>query len=47
MSTPTTRSFDAADPAREIADFVSAVRRHLDDLSADEVAELTGGWRRI
>jgi hypothetical protein len=28
---------------QEIADFVSAVRANLDDLSADEVAELTGG----
>jgi hypothetical protein len=47
MSTPTTRSFGAADgggrTSHEIADFVSAVRAQLDDLSVDEVTELTGG----
>jgi hypothetical protein len=45
MSSPTTRSFDASAgrTSPEIADFVAAVRAWLDDLSSDEVTELTGG----
>ena len=45
MSSPTTRSFDTpgSRPPPEIADFVSAVRGWLNDLSTDEVTELTGG----
>jgi hypothetical protein len=47
MSTPTTRSFGATGGGdrtpHEIADFVSAVRAQLDDLSTDEITELTGG----
>jgi len=44
MSTPTTRSFATpGDPPQQIADFVSAVRGQLNDLSTDEVTELTGG----
>jgi hypothetical protein len=45
MSSPTTRAFDTpgGQVPPEIADFVSAVRGELDDLSPDEVTELTGG----
>src|SRR5690349_14631482 len=45
MSSPTTHSLDAPDgrAAQEITDFVAAVRAWLDDLSTDEVTELTGG----
>jgi hypothetical protein len=45
MSSPTTRSLDAPGgrAAQEITDFVAAVRAWLDDLSTDEVTELTGG----
>jgi hypothetical protein len=46
MSTPTTRSFTSAEGGGtpyEITDFVAAVRVQLNDLSADEVTELTGG----
>jgi hypothetical protein len=44
MSSPTTRSFNTpAGRPQEIAEFVSAVRGWLNDLSADEVNELTGG----
>jgi hypothetical protein len=45
MSSPTTRSFDTpgGPVAQQIADFVSSVRGQLNDLSADEVTELTGG----
>ena len=45
MSGPTTRSFDTPGgrTSQEIVDFVAAVRAWLDDLSADEVTELTGG----
>ena len=45
MSTPTTRSFASAEGGTpyEVNGFVAAVRSHLDDLSVDEVTELTGG----
>lgn len=45
MSGPTIRAFDrpGGGVAEQIAEFVSAVRAQLNDLSADEVTELTGG----
>jgi hypothetical protein len=48
MSSPTTTQplngpGGEGTPQREIASFVAAVRAQLDDLSADEVTELTGG----
>jgi hypothetical protein len=42
MTIPTTRSLPAPEQP-DIATFVAAVRAHLDDLSPDEVNELTGG----
>lgn len=43
MSTPTTRQFPPSGAGGDVPEFLAAVWAQLDDLPADEVAELTGG----